>query len=284
MKTYLPLRTFGSLLSGLAMLLVVAAIGPASAVAQTAKEKARASALLKEGAAFLSDKEYEDALGKFEAAYAVVPSPKILFNVGLANEGLARPVRALRAFNEYLAGATSDTAERRKEATDHIVVLKTKVALVVIQADLDGAHISIDGEDSGTTPLSNAIAVEPGNHQIVVQASTGKPWTQAIKALAGSTMRLDATVKEVPAQTVGTASVVGSSPVPTVANSPDNANTELTASATHPQDDGRFYTKGWFWGVTGAVVVAGVVTAIVLSSGGTTTEYECPAGIPCINR
>jgi PEGA domain len=284
MKTDLPLRSFVSLFSGLAALLVIAVTSPGSAEAQTAKEKARASALLKEGAALLGDKEYEEALGKFEAAYAVVPSPKILFNVGLANEGLARPVRALRAFNEYLAGATSDTAQRRKEATDHIVVLKTKVALVMIQADVDGAHVSIDGEDSGTTPLSNAIAVEPGNHQIVVQASTGKPWTKAVKALAGSTLRLEATVKEAPTPAVAAAPAIGSSPVPTIANSPNSTNPELTASAAQSDGDSPFYTKGWFWGAAGAVIVVSVVTAIVLGSGGSTTEYACPDGIPCINQ
>ncbi len=276
-KKFVP-RNRVSLSVALAALLAVAT-KPGIAEAQTAKEKSRASALLKEGAALLGDKEYEEALTKFEAAYDVVPSPKILFNVGLANEGLARPVRALRAFNDYLAGATSDTVQRRKEATEHIVVLKTKVALVMIQADVDGAQVSVDGEDSGTTPLPNALAVEPGNHQIVVQASTGKPWTKAIKALAGSTMRLEAAVKDAPTSVV-TTPLVGSSTVPTIANSPVNTDPELTASAAQPEGDDPFYTKGWFWGVAGAVVVAGVVAVILLNSGGTTTQYMLPPGVP----
>jgi hypothetical protein len=189
-----------------------------------------------------------------------------LFNVGLANEGLARPVRALRAFKDYLDGATSDTPQRRKEATDHIAILTTKVAMVLIQADVDGAHVSIDGEKSGTTPLSDAVAVEPGNHQVVVQAATGKPWTKAINVPVITTTPADA-----------------SSTVPTIANQPGGANNSITDAATQREDDRPFYSTGWFWGVTGAVVVVGVATAILISSGGTTTNYECPVGIPCIN-
>jgi len=285
MTTKLGSYSYISLTVALATLLAVAA-NPRVAEAQTAKEKSKASALLKEGAKLLGNKDYAEALQKFEDAYAVVPSPKILFNVGLANEGLARPARAMRAFNEYLAGATSDTDQRRKEAADHIAYLKSKVALLTIRADVDGAHVTVDGEDSGTTPLSNAIALEPGNHQIVVQAAAGKPWTKAIKAIAGSSMQLDAIVKDAPAPVVTSPVVATSaSTVPTTSNSPPDAARDasngLTQTAAQSKDDEPIYHKGWFWGVAGAVVVVGVVTAIVIGSG-TTTEYKCPTGIQCL--
>ena len=52
--------------------------------------KAVARAKLVEGAQLLSRGDYEEALARFQEAYASVPSPKIFYNYGLANKGLGR--------------------------------------------------------------------------------------------------------------------------------------------------------------------------------------------------
>src|SRR5664279_1687262 len=41
-----------------------------------------------------------------------------------------------------------------------------------------------------------------------------------------------------------------------------------------------FYKKGWFWGVAGAVVVAGVVTGLAVG-GVFSSKSRCPAGFTC---
>jgi hypothetical protein len=51
------------------------------------------------------------------------------------------------------------------------------------------------------------------------------------------------------------------------------------ASAPEPEPV-PFYKKGWFWGVAGAVVVAGVVTGLAVG-GVFSSKSRCPAGFTC---
>jgi hypothetical protein len=44
------------------------------------------------------------------------------------------------------------------------------------------------------------------------------------------------------------------------------------------QPSSPIYAKWWFWTIIGAVVVGGVVTAVALSSGGT-TRPDCPVSV-----
>src|SRR2546429_264639 len=85
----------------------------APARAQTSEARERARALLAEGAKLFDDGDYEGALGKFEAAHRLVPSPKLYFNIGQAQRSLARDVEALEAFETFVAEAHDAPAERR---------------------------------------------------------------------------------------------------------------------------------------------------------------------------
>src|SRR3954454_13220068 len=73
-------------------------------------EKAQARALLVEGGGLLQSGDYAEALVRFEKAFALVPSPKIQYNLGLAYLGLARPADALQAFEVFVAGAADAPA------------------------------------------------------------------------------------------------------------------------------------------------------------------------------
>jgi tetratricopeptide (TPR) repeat protein len=63
-------------------------------------------------------------------------------------------------------------------------------------------------------------------------------------------------------------SVPAPAPAPIV-SAPAVAPTAPPAEPAHP-----FYTRWWFWAAAGAVVAAGVVTAVALSSGGTSGSWN----------
>lgn len=257
-----------------AIAVAVSALAASSpAIAQSAKDKAKATALLKQGAALLEKKDYAEALERFQSAFAIVPSPKIHFNIGLAYEGLARPARAWDAFQKYLDGATSDAEERRADAKKHQEALRSAVAFLQVTSDTPGATVSVDGSEVGRTPLDHPIVLDPGAHQILV-AEGGRTWTRSVRGEAGGSVSLDATLKEPPAPPP---------PLPTIATKPEEPSAEgpqrdvVVTERASSAESTPIYKKGWFWAAVGVVAV-GAIVAVVAATRSTGSELNaaCP--------
>ncbi len=122
------------LIVGVAMLaaLIVAVGAPAVARAQPAaasdatREAARAK--LVAGVDAMKRGDYQAALARFQEAYALVPSPKIHYDFGLAYVGLERPAEALAAFERFLAEAPDAPPDKREKATSLVATLRARVA------------------------------------------------------------------------------------------------------------------------------------------------------------
>jgi len=71
--------------------------------------------------------------------------------------------------------------------------------------------------------------------------------------------------------------------VPTPASTPGaERSTELvSAPQPAPVNDSPVYARWWFWTGVGAVVVGGVVTAVLLTR--STKSPACDAGVPCVH-
>ncbi|HVZ75559.1 MAG TPA: hypothetical protein VHJ20_24465, partial [Polyangia bacterium] len=67
-------------------------------------------------------------------------------------------------------------------------------------------------------------------------------------------------------------------PPPAVASAPAPGAPAATLVSTPPANEGDspVYTKWWFWTAVGVVVVGGVVTAVALSSGGSSSWSNLP--------
>ncbi|MDB4981609.1 MAG: hypothetical protein JWM82_2361 [Myxococcales bacterium] len=248
--------------------------------APNARDKQRATALLREGATFLDHEDFAEALGKFTEAYGLVASPKIQFNIGLAQEGLARPADASRAYQIYVDGATTDAAARRAEAQGRIVALRGRVTLLHITSDVTGTAIAVDGADEGHTPLPRPLVVSPGAHQVVLQAPGVAAWTRAIRGEGGGTVELRANLQPPP--------VVDAPPpkpvapvVPAAAEPAQSRAPTLVATPAPPpaDDDAPIYKRGWFWLTVGGVVAATAVTTLLLLPHD--TKYACQVP-PCL--
>jgi hypothetical protein len=171
------------------ILLVLLAIS-GSAQAGTGDPRAEAKADLVKGMTLLDQGEYAEALKKFEAAYALVPSPKISFNMGLALQGLARNVQALESFERFLAEAKDAPRDKRDQAERFSRDLREKVASVTISSEVEGLEVFVDGTSRGTTPLAGSFYVETGAHQIVAQRAGQPPQVQSFTATAGGTLTI----------------------------------------------------------------------------------------------
>src|SRR4051794_1319368 len=74
-----------------------------AAAADPARDRARS--LLAEGAQLYEAGDFPAALKRYEDAYALVPSPKILYNFGLVYQGMGRKAEALAYFERFLLEA-----------------------------------------------------------------------------------------------------------------------------------------------------------------------------------
>lgn len=93
----------------LALSLVLAT--PAVALSATPAEQKQAQAIYGEGAQAFKAGDYQTALTRFEAAYAIDPSPVLLYNMARCNEELGRPAAAAAAYEAYLE-ASPDARDR----------------------------------------------------------------------------------------------------------------------------------------------------------------------------
>jgi PEGA domain len=148
-------------------------------------ERARARQLKDEGAAALARGDAAAALSRFEEAYRIFPSPKLLYNVGLAQAGLARSAEALESFEAFLAGAPEAPADARAYAESQIVLLRLRVATLTVNASVDGAEISADGRRLGVAPLGRAIHVPPGSHELTARLEGYRAARASIVLAAG---------------------------------------------------------------------------------------------------
>src|SRR5262245_57342146 len=121
------MRRAGRARCGAGVALLAAALGgavvvPASADAgePSAENRAAAKTLLADSARLYEQGQYELALGKLKEAYALVPSPKIHFNVGMAHRALGHPAQALEAFQRFLAEAPDAPKDLRREAEEYV--------------------------------------------------------------------------------------------------------------------------------------------------------------------
>jgi tetratricopeptide (TPR) repeat protein len=148
---------------------VVAGAALQAPVAHAEDARAAARKKLGEGTELLRAGDYPSALECFQAAYALVPSSKIEYSLGLAYMRLARNAEALAAFDVFLRDTLDASELSLNRARAYREDLSRKVARVVVHADVDGASIGIDGRSYGTTPRDAEIVIDAGAHLLLVE-------------------------------------------------------------------------------------------------------------------
>jgi hypothetical protein len=190
-------------LAWVAALAVAPAAAPAAAAPdQTAKQAAEAK--LVTGVRFLKRGEYEQALAKFEEAYALVASPLIEYDLGLAYLGLGRNAEAMEAFERFLGEAPDAPADKRSNAERYRDDVRGRVAAIQIDADVREAAVTVDGRARGRGPLPRRLYLDPGAHAVTVAAVAGEAGasgarTETVVAVAGGSSTLSLRLAGAPA-------------------------------------------------------------------------------------
>ncbi|HEY4121195.1 MAG TPA: PEGA domain-containing protein [Byssovorax sp.] len=202
---------------------------------------ARADQLTRVGNDLAKRGEWPQARAAFRDAWAL----KHAYDIG-ANLG----------FSELHTGAFRDAAEHLTYAArtfpasgkpEHLALLKrslaearAQVGAVTVVAAPTGAHVFVDGVDSGASPLEDQVFVDAGEHVVEVKLSGYAAAKRSVTAAKGSEQRVEVTLV---AEAPSASHVVGPPPPP-------------------PPADARRPVR-WPAAVAGGVALGGVALGIV---------------------
>lgn len=255
--------------------IMVAAAFPHPAWAQD--KRVRARALLVEGQKLIEAGEYGEALGRFEKAYALVPSPKIQYNFGLAYNGLDRPAEAMRSFQAFLADAENAAPASVAKAREYVTKLSRKVGTLEFTGETAGAEVSIDGRSYAA---ATEVLVDPGSHQVTVDKSGRPPFLKRLTIAPGERLRIAVRFQEAtpatappPVRTLPTNPVVatpmsGAPPLvtgPAVAT-PSPPPAEPPDAPSGPTGTPWQYTAGWVSASVAVVLLGGALAAGLMAN------------------
>jgi len=251
----------------------------AQAAQASVDAKSRAQALLREGTQLYEEGGYPDALTKFEQAYALYPSPKLLFNMAKTARALGRPVDAIEAFERFLAEATDVPPEMVESAKRSVAELSLNVGSLMIDCSTAGAEISVDGKRIGLAPIMKLLRVVPGNHQVTATHPSALPAVENVVVAAGTAQTVGLRLRPF-AQAAVAAPIMPAYPMPAPAPTFPAQGAYPAAPtfavqgaypATAPAAAGRGWWLGrkWTWVAAGsAVVFAGgaIVAGLAMES------------------
>jgi hypothetical protein len=123
-----------------------------------------------EGVAAADARNYEGARLAFQQAYALKPHPSVLRNLGQAELKTGRYLDAARHLSTFIRDTTFGTPAERESAKKSLAEAESKIGRLILEVDVAGAEVAVDGEISGRSPLgADPIYVEPGQRVVRVQ-------------------------------------------------------------------------------------------------------------------
>jgi hypothetical protein len=196
--------------------LLVAGASARAAAGEPEAARQQAKALRDQGASAAQAHDFVVALDCFERAYAIYPSANLLFNIGVALDRLQRSERAVAAFEEFLAGASTDVpASARDFARERLRALEPKVARLTLTVEPARAAVQLDGAPL-YAPLSRPIPIAPGEHTLVATLEGHRPARTRLNLSPGTaeqkTLRLQPEPPVAPIATAPSPPVVGAPP------------------------------------------------------------------------
>ena len=225
---------------------VGAAANPAPALGQDADvDTATARRLFGEGLEALEDERWQDARDAFRRSHELVPRPNTLLNLATAQAELNLPVRAIESYRAFIAQATRRQRRHVREAERAIAELQERVAYVELTIpDLaSGDQIRLDDEELGREALLEPIALDPGQHTVLVMRGEHTAGEVQLTLVEGETRGLELALH----------------PPPVVVETP-----ALIESVDEDSDDTALFVGV---GVGGAVVAIGIAVALGVALG-----------------
>ncbi len=168
-----------------------------------------AKTLYEQGVRLTDQGKLVEAEAKFEEAWALQKSYDIAANLGEVSMRLKKPAAAAQYFTfaikNFPASGKQETLARLESS---LAKAKNETAAITVVVNVAGAEVRINGKPAGKAPIEGEVFVSEGDCTITVTAPGLAPFTQTIRAKAGSSHKVAADLMP-PAQSPLPGFVVG---------------------------------------------------------------------------
>ena len=226
--------------------------------AETDSEKAKKHFI--QGVALYNESNFEAALIEFAASYKYKKNWKVKYYIGIAYQALHRFVEAEKELKAYLEeGGSEIPKEKKAKAEEVLSQVAGVIGSVMLEANVEGALIFMDGKSVEKTPLAGPLSLNVGHYEVEVKKKGYEPYTVEIDLPGGEDITIKAELKK-----KGAASAVK-----------DDEEEEEEEEEEQPLPDAVKDTKGKkktvkpaaFYGMVGAtgVLLIGTVVCSVMA-------------------
>lgn len=249
----------------LTLLLVGATLAPSVVQAQSASEVAAARTLFEEGVAAAGEGRWADALSAFERSYEIAPRSSTLLNLAGAQAQLGRLVAASESYRRLIRDAGSAARERRlrEQAQDALDAVTPRLAHLTLRVpDLrEGDRVMLDDAEVARALVGVSTPVDPGTHRVIVTRGASEVGRASLNLAEGESGDLNVVLRS------------GDTAVVATDEDGDADDVLATTTETPAEEGGEDLTLPIVLGVVGALVVGGVVAAVVATQVPTSPSY-----------
>ena len=220
-----------------------------------------------------------EALELFKRAHAIDRGVRSLAQIGLAEQALGMWPEAETHLRQALQQADDlwikkNLTALRKSAE----VVASHVGSLEVWGTPAGAEILVNGAPAGVFPLAQPLRVPSGTLSLTVRAAGYVELARAVDVAAGGVTRERFELPRKPAASLAAVAPPASAgtTVGPLIRSPASPN-DGSPAARADEGSPSIASRWWFWTAVGAVVVAGSVTAFLL-----TRDKGCVSGTKCL--
>jgi hypothetical protein len=121
------------------------------------------------GRILYADKDFGNAIVKFQKAHELANDPRLLWNIAVCQKNLRRYARMLATIRRYQHEAASLlTEEERAQSAEIVKTVESFVSGLKVTSNEAGAEVFVDEEKVGQTPLTEPVIVDVGVRKIKV--------------------------------------------------------------------------------------------------------------------
>jgi hypothetical protein len=169
----------------IALLLLFAGAGPApaqTAAAPSADAVRQAQKNVEEGYKLFRAKDYEGALPKLLAAYAVDPRMGTLKTIAICQLETKRAAAAYASFERLLTVHAKQISQKEKGAFETAILgLKQQTGTIKLEGVKPGAVVTIDATDVSVDQLGVPIRLDAGKHKISATLAGHAPFEAEVE-------------------------------------------------------------------------------------------------------
>jgi hypothetical protein len=149
------------------------------------------------GRILYADKDFGNAIVKFEKAHELSNDPRLLWNIAVCQKNLRRYGKMLRTIKRYRQEAAAMLSDDEKaQSVEIIKTVETFVSALKLRVSEAGAEVFVDDEKLATSPVAEPIMVDVGNRRIRITKPGFREVTITRQIVGGGEVTLEVAMEK----------------------------------------------------------------------------------------